>query len=724
MPLSLHCIMFVYQIYSGTFRDGKRDGRGVEYHGNAAEIDTLASSNVRLTAPAAVSAQTQVKEPTVAYRGEFFNDLRHGFGAAYYEEGQRYLGRFDGGNMSGVGLYMHPNGERYEGLFYNNKPDGAGSFYQKDPVMGTFTASHALWALGRKSKELTTPFEPNKSVDLPDDSVTENSLAIELAVKQYSMNPADFAGLIPDTPDEDSDVAGGGGGAAGSVSVAPVGGDVAGAEGPPKPKWQRLTPRTPNVSTTKGGLGGKGGSLASPLKTVLTPVNVPVVPTAGNAWKLQLAKYVHLTAREMALFGIVNDTDESTSAGGSAGSAGGDSNNGGIEEEVSMLGTHFLEVPPLYVAYVYVTTAAKIFEARAATREFQEVVPEFTAVNHLVIDAVDSYNDSVEKEAKLQMELKAQDIMAQNYQDQNAPKLNYKEQQLANANTTATSATNMTTTNTGTLPPSTMESTVVTATPIVKAQRKFSLKGVATAVQLGLNLSGGGGSNVTKAGTISALSSPSAATSVGGASSGASANTPGSGAGSIAGSIAGSGAAGSGAAKRMFMSDAEKKKDLVLKQRAELAAKKALKELPPELTRKLSSQALDDLERELMRLVGTKEVEEDMYREGKARIPEGLGLGLGSEAGSGSGSAGSSGSSGTSLDTPGKEGGGGVGDAGSTTETVSAGETESGTGNKIDTGSNSITVSAVSSSYVIKSEPDNEYAAELLNLLKTARSVT
>jgi len=594
----------------GTFREGKRDGRGVEYHGNPVEVDTLASSNARLTATAVGPAS--VKEPTVAYRGEFFADQRHGFGAAYYEEGQRYVGRFDGGNMSGVGLYMHPNGERYEGLFYNNKPDGSGSFYQKDPVMGTFTASHALWALGRKSKELTTAFEPDTSVDLPDDSVTENSLALEMAVKQYSMNPADFVDLIPETLDEEPETPGVG------ISLAPAGaGEVAGAQGAPKPKWQRLAPRSPQVPPPaaggKGQFGAKSNASPIPSKSALTPVKAPLVPTAGNAWKLNLAKYVRLTNKEMALFGIVNDSDEDIGATGGEGM--------GMDED--MLGTHFLEVPPLYVAYVYVTTSAKIFECRAATREFQEVVPDFTLVNHLVIDIIDGYNDSVEREAKVQMEMKAQDIMAQNYQEQNAPKLTYKEQQLANA--AAAAASNA---------PAPLDSAVVTATPIVKAQRKFSLKAVASTVALGVAITGKSGG-----GTASPAPAPSA-----------------------------SGAAN--AAKRMFMSDAEKKKDLVLKQRAELAAKKALKELPPELTRKLSAAALDELERELVRLIG-----------GAVSEPSTM--------------------------------------AAESSVVSSGGDTSEGGGTESDGMGGDVGVESYS-----HREPENEYAAELLNLLRTARSVT
>ena len=46
------------------------------------------------------------------YKGEFSDNLRHGFGICYMAEGHRFLGRFDMGSMTGVGVYYHPNGDR------------------------------------------------------------------------------------------------------------------------------------------------------------------------------------------------------------------------------------------------------------------------------------------------------------------------------------------------------------------------------------------------------------------------------------------------------------------------------------------------------------------------------------------------------------------------------------------------------------------------------------
>jgi hypothetical protein len=86
---------------------------------------------------------------------------------AYFDEGARYYGRYEGGLMCGVGIYCHPNGDRFEGMFFSNKPDGPGSFYERDHFTGNFTGSHAIWQAGRKVKDINFPFVPTPA-DLPD----------------------------------------------------------------------------------------------------------------------------------------------------------------------------------------------------------------------------------------------------------------------------------------------------------------------------------------------------------------------------------------------------------------------------------------------------------------------------------------------------------------------------------------------------------------------------
>ena len=295
-----------------------------------------------------------------------------------------------------------------------------------------------------------------------------------------------------------------------------------------------------------------------------TSKNAAPVATTGNAWKLILAKYIKMTNREMQLFGIVNDSEEDAGAG---------------EAEVNedMLGTHFLEVPSLYVSYVYVCTAAKIFECRPATREFQESAPDFTIVYHLVIDVIDNYNDALEREAKVEMEKKTMELMQQSYKDSlGAPKLTYKEQQ--DANKAAAAGGDHSPTHSGSSVASPAAHAPVTApvaaptpapapAPAPTLSRRASFKAAASAVMQH--------ANENKA-PAAAATAPAAATAT-------SPNT---------------------STKRLlFMSDAEKKNDLLIKQRAELAAKKILKELNPDTIKRLSNEAISDLERELLKLL-------------------------------------------------------------------------------------------------------------------------
>lgn len=64
------------------------------------------------------------------------------------------------------------------------------------------------------------------------------------------------------------------------------------------------------------------------------------------------------------------------------------------EEEVDEVsGYHFMECTTLFVSYVYITSASKIFEDRLANKGLIAEFPDFEAVYHLVVDAVDTYNE-------------------------------------------------------------------------------------------------------------------------------------------------------------------------------------------------------------------------------------------------------------------------------------------------------------------------------------------
>lgn len=82
-----------------------------------------------------------------------------------------------------------------------------------------------------------------------------------------------------------------------------------------------------------------------------------------------------------------------------------DEGHGDNNDLDEVLGFHFMNSSRLYIAYVYVCSAAKVFEGRLAVTSLPEAAPDFEAVYHLVIDAVDYYNETWERECKAQQEV-------------------------------------------------------------------------------------------------------------------------------------------------------------------------------------------------------------------------------------------------------------------------------------------------------------------------------
>jgi hypothetical protein len=69
---------------------------------------------------------------------------------------------------------------------------------------------------------------------------------------------------------------------------------------------------------------------------------------------------------------------------------GGESDDEEVDE---LMGYHFLSCTTLFVAYVYVNSASKVFEDRLINKGLFAEFRDFEAVYHLVIDAVDTYNE-------------------------------------------------------------------------------------------------------------------------------------------------------------------------------------------------------------------------------------------------------------------------------------------------------------------------------------------
>lgn len=120
-------------------------------------------------------------------------------------------------------------------------------------------------------------------------------------------------------------------------------------------------------------------------------------------WKKKLGKYLRLRASEARAFGLIgtaekmtDDSSGESDKGSSDGSGDGAEDNEWADDHDTMddiTGYHFVDIPGLFVAYAYVTAAAKVLESREVTRQLHKI-PEFEEVYHLVIDSVDTYNEA------------------------------------------------------------------------------------------------------------------------------------------------------------------------------------------------------------------------------------------------------------------------------------------------------------------------------------------
>jgi hypothetical protein len=117
--------------YEGDYRDGKRDGRGVQ---------TLVNGD--------------------RYEGEFRDDKLHGHGVYTFADGTRYEGEFRDDNFNGRGVLTGANGDRYEGEFRDDRANGRGIYtlaggdrYDGDWRDGCFRNGNHRAALGRPLSE-------------------------------------------------------------------------------------------------------------------------------------------------------------------------------------------------------------------------------------------------------------------------------------------------------------------------------------------------------------------------------------------------------------------------------------------------------------------------------------------------------------------------------------------------------------------------------------------
>jgi hypothetical protein len=147
-----------YGTYRGSFKNGKRAGRGVmtyndllhkcpwlpetegEYEGEWQ--DDMRHGKGRMVWRSGVKYEGNFKRDrrnnvtgklTLSngdtYEGEWVDELMHGRGIFSSQNGKVYRGRFKCGDFGGEGLLMFPNGEKYEGEVVSMQPEGKGKMY-------------------------------------------------------------------------------------------------------------------------------------------------------------------------------------------------------------------------------------------------------------------------------------------------------------------------------------------------------------------------------------------------------------------------------------------------------------------------------------------------------------------------------------------------------------------------------------------------------------------
>lgn len=140
-----------------------------------------------------------------------------------------------------------------------------------------------------------------------------------------------------------------------------------------------------------------------------------------DMWKISLGKYLRLPLKEAVFMGLVLPSEvlrikpDPQKAWESH-----DASDDAEEEEVpldadeeeadessgELRGYHFMSSTALLTSYVYVTSAAKVFEERLVSNDLKAEFADFETVYHLIIDAVDSYNEKWEQACKEEEERK------------------------------------------------------------------------------------------------------------------------------------------------------------------------------------------------------------------------------------------------------------------------------------------------------------------------------
>ena len=98
----------------------KNNNKKVEYFGDVIDFKKCGKGE-------------EICEDEYKYKGDFSNDMKHGFGILeFFENDETYEGEFDKGEITGKGTYIWNNGEKYEGTFVKGIKHGKGIYTWPD----------------------------------------------------------------------------------------------------------------------------------------------------------------------------------------------------------------------------------------------------------------------------------------------------------------------------------------------------------------------------------------------------------------------------------------------------------------------------------------------------------------------------------------------------------------------------------------------------------------
>lgn len=110
-------------VYEGDFRNGLRDGAGVEFFADGAKYTGSFKNNVK-------SGTGQLANYNTRYEGDFLNDMKNGSGKLYQNGVLVYEGQFKDDKKNGQGIsYLYAGSKEYEGGFKDDQRHGYGVLY-------------------------------------------------------------------------------------------------------------------------------------------------------------------------------------------------------------------------------------------------------------------------------------------------------------------------------------------------------------------------------------------------------------------------------------------------------------------------------------------------------------------------------------------------------------------------------------------------------------------